>query len=239
MRPRTSLWAMRILALAIAVALWFFLSWEKRENQSERVIQASVTYNTPDQMTVLDPVQQIDVRLKGDARRVRTLNPLLVNVLLEIEQQEPGPVEVTVAPDNVFVPEGVRVVSIDPNTIQVTLDRIITLRLPVEVDLVGEPAAGASVGSPVAIPPAVAVEGPQSRLGGLAVARTRSVSLDGHAQTFEETISVILPDPLASVEPAAVRVRVPMEPPQLSEGVLQGESAEGGEDDSRNGGGRP
>lgn len=228
MTERTGLWAMRILALAIALALWFFLSWEKRENQSERVIQASVTYNTPDQMTVLDPVQQIDVRVKGDARRVRTLNPFLVNVLVEIKQQAPGPVDVALSPDSVFVPEGVRVVSIDPNTIQVTLDRMMAMRLPVEVDLVGEPAAGASVGTPVAIPPSVSLEGPQSRIEGLSVVRTRPISLNGHAQTFEETVAIILPDPLAGVDPAAVRVRVPMEPPQLSKGALQGNGGGGG-----------
>lgn len=236
MSERTGIWAMRILALTIAVALWFFLSWEKRENQSERVIQASVTYNTPELMTVLDPVQQIDVRVKGDARRVRTLNPFLVNVLVEIRQEEPGAVDVALAPDHVFVPEGVRVVSINPNTIQVTLDRMMTMRLPVEVDLVGEPAAGASVDTPVSIPPAVQLEGPQSRIEGLAEVRTRPISLNGHAQTFEETVSLILPDPLASVDPAAVRVRVPMEPPQLSDEALQTETSRNG---ARNGGGRP
>lgn|GEM_PF-418183 len=221
MTERSSLWTMRILALAIAVALWFFLSWEKRENQSERVIQAPVTYNTADQMTVLDPVQQVDVRVRGDARRVRTLNPFLVNVLVEIKGTEPGSVEVTLSPEQVFVPEGVRVVSVNPNTIEVSLDRVVNKRLPVEIDLVGEPAAGASVGSPVAIPPAVELQGPESRIGQVEVVNTRPVSLNGHAQTFEETVSVIPPDPLANVDPGVVRVRVPMEPPQLSSDALQ------------------
>ena len=227
MNERAWRWAMRVLALAIAVALWFFLSWEKRENQSERVIQASVTYNTAEEMTVLDPVQQVDVRVRGDARRVRTLNPFLVNVLMEIKAREPGPVEVTLSPEQVFVPEGVRVVSVNPNTLQVTVDRVMTSRLAVQVDLVGEPSAGASVGSPVALPPAVEVRGPESRIRGVKVAKTRPVSLDGHAQTFEETVSVIPPDPLANVDPSVVQVRVPMEPPALSEEALQGTNGAG------------
>jgi YbbR domain-containing protein len=220
---RTGLWAMRILALAIALALWFFLSWEKRENQSERVIQASVTYNTTEEMIVLDPIQQVDVRVRGDARRVRTLNPLLVNVLVELERQEPGLAEATLSPEHVFVPEGVRVVSVNPNTLQVNLDRVMTLQLPVAVDLVGEPAAGASVDEPVAIPPVVEVRGPESRIREAKSVITRPVSLNGHATTFEETASVIPPDPLANVDPGVVRVRVPMEPPQLSDEALQGQ----------------
>jgi YbbR domain-containing protein len=214
---------MRILALAIAVALWFFLSWEKRENQSERVIQASVTYNTVEDMIVLDPIQQVDVRVRGDARRVRTLNPLLANVLVELESREPGLAEATLSPEQVFVPEGVRVVSVNPNTLQVSLDRVMTLQLPVEVTLVGEPAAGASVDDPVAIPPVVEVRGPESRLRETRSIQTRPVSLNGHAQTFEETASLVPPDPLANVDPGVVRIRVPMEPPQLSDEALQGQ----------------
>ena len=236
MSERGSLWVLRILALAIAVALWFFLSWEKRENQSERVIPASVTYNTADQMTVLDPVQQVDVRVRGDARRVRTLNPLLVNVLVEIKQADPGSVEVTLSPDQVFVPEGVRVVSVNPNTIQVSLDQVVTKRLPVEVDLVGEPAAGASVGSPASIPPAIELQGPKSRIEAVDLIKTRPVSLNGHAQTFEESVSVILPDPLATVDPGVVRVRVPMEPPQLSSEALQNEPGAAASNGSGGGG---
>lgn len=213
-------WWMRVMALAIALALWFFLSWDQRERVSERVVEASVTYDTLNDMMVLDPVRQIDVRVKGGSQRVRTLNPFLVNVLVELPQNEAGPVDVGLAPDDVYVPEGVEVVSLDPSTLNLTLDRVITRRVPVSVELVGEPAAGASVGEAVIQPPAVAVRGPESRLENVTVVQTRPVTLNGHAQTFEEVVSVIPPDPLASLDPGLVRVRVPMEPPRLSEDAL-------------------
>lgn len=222
MTERASLWWMRVLALAIALALWFFLSWSTRERQSERVVEASVTYDTSNDMTVMDPVRQIDVRVRGGSRRVRTLNPFLVNVLVELPQTAPGPVDVALSPDQVYVPEGVVVVSLDPNTLHLTLDQVITKRLPVQVDLVGEPAAGATVGEPVAIPPAVSVRGPRSRIENVTLVKTRSVTLNGHAQTFDEMASVLPPDPLANVDPGLVRVRVPMEPPRLSTEALSG-----------------
>ncbi len=220
MSERASLWWLRLLALTIAVSLWFFLSWEKRERQSERVVQASVTYDTAKDMMVLDPVQQIDVRVRGGSRRVRTLNPFLVNVLVELPQKAPGPVPIQLSADQVYVPEGVEVVSLDPNVLHLTLDRMVVKRLPVDVDLAGEPGAGASVGDPVANPPAVSVQGPASRLEHVAIIKTRPVSLNGHAQTFDERASLIPPDPLASVDPGLVMVRVPIEPPQLSKDAL-------------------
>ncbi|HSL84508.1 MAG TPA: CdaR family protein [Thermoanaerobaculia bacterium] len=216
MSERASLWWLRLLALAIGVALWLTLSWGKRERQSERVVEASITYDTAEEMTVLDPVRQIDVRVRGGTQRVRTLNPAMVNVLVELDQTRPGGTPVQLTPENVYVPEGFEVVSLDPNTLNLTLDRLITKRLPVEVDLAGEPAAGATVGTPVAIPPAVSLRGPETRLENVRLVRTRPVSLTRRAQTFEEMASVLPPDPLVSVEPGLVRVRVPMEPPRLS-----------------------
>lgn len=213
-------WWMRVMALATAVALWFFLSWDQRERVSERVVEASVTYDTLNDMMVLDPVRQIDVRVKGGSQRVRTLNPFLVNVLVDLPSTEPGPVDVALAPADVYVPEGVEVVSVDPNTLNLTLDRVLTKRVPVSVELMGEPAAGATVGEPAIRPPAVAVRGPQSRLENVSLVQTRPVNLNGHAQTFEEVVSVIPPDPLASLDPGLVRVRVPMEPPRLSDDAL-------------------
>jgi YbbR domain-containing protein len=222
MIERGGLWWIRVLSLAIAVALWFFLSWDKRERQSERVVEASVTYDTAADMVVMNPVRQIDVRVRGGSRRVRTLNPFLVNVLVELPQTEPGSVPVPLVPEQVFVPEGVEVVSLDPSALDLTLDREITKRLPVLVDLVGEPAAGATVGEPVLSPVEVAVSGPQSRIGAVSVLKTRPINLNGHAQTFEEMASVLPPDPLASVDPGLVRVRIPMQPPQLSNEALSG-----------------
>lgn len=220
MSERASIWAIRALALGVAVSLWFFLSWDKRERQSERVVEASVTYDTAEGMTVLDPARQVDVRVRGGTQRVRTLNPAVVNVLVELDATEPGPVDVALAPENVYVPEGFEVVSLDPSTLHLTLDQVVSMRLPVEVELAGEPAAGATVGDPVAAPAAVIVRGPRSRIENLTRVRTRPVSLNGHAQTFEEVVSVSVPDPLASVDPGLVRVRVPMQPPRLSTDAL-------------------
>lgn len=228
MTERRNLWVIRLVALAIAVALWFFLSWEKRERQSERVIEASVTFDTVGDMTVLDPVRQIDVRVRGGTQRVRTLNPGVVNVVVELEQTEPGAVDVALAPDSVYVPEGFTVVSLDPNSLHLTLDRMVTKTLPVQVNLVGEPAAGAAAGTPVAMPPAVAVRAPASRIRDVTLVMTGPVTLNGHAQTFDELAPVLSPDPLASVDPSLVRVRVPMQPPQLSTEALVPNRNKGG-----------
>jgi len=112
------------------------------------------------------------------------------------------------------VPDGVEVLSIDPNVLRVRLDREVQQMLPVLPRLVGEPAAGSVVQTPEVRPSRVLVSGPESRLREIGSLSTTAIDLDGHALDFEETAAVLAPDPLIKVvQPAVVTVRVPMQQP--------------------------
>lgn len=215
MSERTSIWGLRGLALAIALVFWFFVALDNRAEQlSEKQVEANITYNTPRGMIILDPVQKASVRLRGPTREVRNLNPYMVDVLIEVGRAQPGSVEVNLEPRNVLLPEGLEVVSIEPNQIKLRLDREITRLVPVVPRLVGEPAAGAVAEPAQVIPSTALVSGPSSRVEELRTLSTNPVRLDGHALNFEESTAVVSPDPLVQVlQPATVVVRVPMRPP--------------------------
>jgi YbbR domain-containing protein len=156
-------------------------------------------------------VPSVNVRLRGSNKKVRVLNPFQVNVQVEIPQTQKGTFQVNLGPDDVQVPEGFDVVSIDPNTIRVELDREVTQRLKVRAQLVGEPASGTVPGDPEVLPNQVLVTGPESLISKYESINTQPISLDGHPLTFEETISVIPPDPLIQVvQPSKVTVKVPI-----------------------------
>ncbi|MGE0639250.1 MAG: CdaR family protein [Thermoanaerobaculia bacterium] len=87
--------------------------------------------------------------------------------------------------------------------------------------LVGEPAGGAVPLEPVARPARARISGPASLLTGLEGVTTSPISLDGHALTFQQTVSVVSPNPLVRiVAPAVVVVNVPMFVPALESGDL-------------------
>ena len=207
-------WGLRLLALALALLLWFFVAVEEREGVAEKVLEAAITYSPPNGYVLLDPVQRARVRLRGRASRIRNLNPFVVDIFLEIPAAERSAYDLQILPENVIMPEGVEVVSIEPATIRVRLDREVTGMLPVRARLVGEPAAGAVAREVQVIPDKVLVSGPESRLRAVNNLVTTAVDLDGHALDFEETAAVLSPDPLIKVlQPAVVTVRVPMQPP--------------------------
>jgi len=57
-------WGLRLLALSIAVGVWFSVSFEDREALSERMVEASVSYNRLRGFVILDPVGTVNVRLR-------------------------------------------------------------------------------------------------------------------------------------------------------------------------------
>jgi len=205
-------WGLRLLALGIAVGLWFSISFQDREALSERLVEASVSYNRPRDFVVLDQVQNVNVRLRGSSKLIRRLNPYQVSVQVELSSQtQPGTVSVNLGPENVLMPDGLEVVSIEPNLIRVELEREVSQRLPVSPRLIGKPATGAVAEEPEVFPNLVLVSGPESLLAKVHMLSTRPVSLDGHAITFEEMAVVVAPDPLIQiVQPSKVSVRVPM-----------------------------
>ncbi|HYN20011.1 MAG TPA: CdaR family protein [Thermoanaerobaculia bacterium] len=206
-------WGLRLLALGIAIGLWFSVSFEDREVLSERLVEASVSYIRPKGLVILDPVQSVSVRLRGSSRQIRQLNPFMVDVQVDLTPGEEGLATVNLGPENVLMPEGLTLISIEPNVIRVELEREETKRIAVVPELVGQAAPGATVEEPEVFPNQVLVTGPESLLAKTEVLHTRPVSLAGKNATFEENVSVVAPDPLIQiVQPTRVSVRVPIQP---------------------------
>jgi YbbR domain-containing protein len=221
-------WGLRLLALGLAIGIWFSASVEDRLVSSERQVEASVSYNRPRGFLILDPIRTVNVRLLGSKNAIRQLNPSTVSVQVNLPQGEEGTVTVNLSDDDILVPPGLEVVSIEPNLIRVQMEREVTQRVPVIPQLVGQPAEGARVEEPEVFPNQVLVSGPASMVKDLESLTTRPVSLNDRTTTFEETVAVMATDPLIQiVQPTTVSVRVPITPPQVA-----GDGDENGKEES-------
>jgi YbbR domain-containing protein len=216
-----TLWALRALALALALLAWASISLD-RERQAERPVVATVQYSIPNQLVLLDPIESVTVRLSGPQSSFANLNPFEVFVVVDLTDRPEGAAEVNLTTSDVIRPAGLQVVSIEPNLLTLDLDRLISEMRPVVPRFSGEPSAGAVVGSPSVSPESVRVQGPGKILRQIDSIDTRPVDLTGHAITFSEQSLLVLPDPLITViEPAVVTVRIPLEipnAPDLDEG---------------------
>ncbi len=195
---------------------------------SERLVEASVSYNRPRGFMILDPVRNVNVRLRGSSRQIRQLNPFMVDVQVELTGRSEGIVNIPLLPENVLRPEGLEVMAIEPNAIRVELEREVSQRIPVVPELVGQPLAGTRLEEPEVFPNQVLVTGPESLLAKTESLSTRPINLNGRSATFEETVAVISPDPLIQiVQPSKVSVRVPIQPARTENGDA-GKAQKGG-----------
>lgn len=215
MNDRAGRWGLRILAFVGAMVIWWITSVETRERISEKVVDASLSYNSPRGLILLDPIQTVKVRLRGPDRRVRAIAPFDLDVVVDVQTNEPGMMPIQLRAENVLAPDEVEIVSIDPNVLEVRLDREAVLEVPILVRLVGEPAGGTIPGAPMPRPGRARIRGPATIVSGITSVSTSPISLDGHALDFSQTVSVVSGDPLVRiVEPTFVTVDIPMRVPE-------------------------
>lgn len=217
MSERARTWALRLLALGISIGIWFNASVEDRLVPSERVVEASVSFNRPRGFMVIDPVGTVSVRLIGNKRAIRQLSPYEVSVSVDLSPRQEGSATIKLGRENVLAPSGLEVVSIEPSTIQVDLEREITQRVPVAPEIIGKPAAGAIVGEVEVSPNQVLVSGPASKLERIGALATEPVNLEGRTSTFEVSVPVLSPDPLIQIVEPRVTIRIPIQPPPADE----------------------
>lgn len=209
-----STWGLRVLALALAILAWSILGLGQREQTGETTVEPFVTYRLPDDYMIIDPQDTVRVRLQGPANSIASLNPFQVSVIVDLRRAELGRQEVALAGDRVVAPAGLQVVSIEPNVLSLQLDREVSELKPIDVQLTGEPAAGAIAQEPTVFPIQALVTGPESRVSQLSSLTTTPISLDGHALDFQATAAVISSDPLIRVvEPSMVNVNVRLDIP--------------------------
>jgi len=217
-----------LFLLALAIAILIKVMVHETEQLSDRTFPVNVTYTLQPGTILTDSVEEVRVQLRGKTGEITQLNPFALQVVVAIDSGRRGTIDVNLDSSDVRTPGDFEIISISPNQLSLTVEEVMTKLLPVKVRWVDEPAAGSIPGEPEVRPSRVQVTGPASQVEPLEELTT-SVSLRGHALTFEDTVSVLSPDPQVKVEPSRVVVFVPMNPPvPLSE--LDGEAtSESGE----------
>ncbi|MEM7050181.1 MAG: CdaR family protein [Acidobacteriota bacterium] len=212
MSERAQTWGLRILALALAIGLWFTISLDEREARGQKVVDAQVVFNNPLDLVIFDPGVRISIILSGPDTLISELDERQVRVRLDLSEESPGVASINLTPDDVSMPDGFQIVAITPSQVQLEVDQKQTLNLPIEPVFVGEPAAGALLGDYRVIPSQILVEGPRSRLERITALATQPIDLNGHALDFEANTSVVSPDPLIQMmQSSQIVVYVPLE----------------------------
>jgi len=111
-------------------------------------------------------------------------------------------------PKVVHAPPGVRVEAIDPASIELIWEDVITRDVPIQVGVVGSPAPGFMVkGVPMAEPGIVRAHGPKSEVLGLQYARAAAFEVNGLTEgSYQRQLLIDAPPPRVTYDANIVKV---------------------------------
>jgi len=107
---------LKILALVIALLVWFALSGQRRERISERSYRIPLSLvNVPSQTMVASPLPGgVEVRVRGPFTALRQLQPERLEAVIDLLDARPGERVHRFAPEDINVPPEVEVLRSRP-----------------------------------------------------------------------------------------------------------------------------
>ncbi len=200
------------LALAIAIALWWFVAGE---SDVQYVFSVPIELRRiPAGMAITNTVERrVDVRVAGPATVIGALPRNEVTAVVDLSRGRPGRTVYPLTAESIMVPSGVRVVRIVPESVEVSLARLERRRLPVTARIAGNARLKGRIARITIDPPSLEVEGLPDDFSRLTSLSTEDVAPETPEGVFSTRVRVELPEGRAKiVGNSTVRVIVQFRP---------------------------
>jgi len=205
-------WLLKLLSLAFALILWFFV-------MGERKLEVGYTVplelkNVPPGMMVANEVPSlIDVRLSGPRTMLMNLSPKDISISVDLIDLKPGLTSFKRLEERLNIPSGVKVTRLSPSFVDVKLERIKDKVVPLKPVFTGVPAEGFQLGAIRLKPDKVTVEGAESEIKDIAEVATDPVDVEGAKESFTLMVPISYRGKYTWLNDSeAVEVQVKVEP---------------------------
>jgi hypothetical protein len=153
---------LKLLSIAIAIALWSFVNVGERDAEEPLQVPLELR-NIPANLVLTSPrLDFIDLRVIGPRTLLGRIDRSRLSMSLDLDGVRPGPAVFRVGPESFNLPRGVRVARINPSQITLELERIGRRSVPVRLQLSGELGEDFRLVEATVSPEAIEVSGPAS-----------------------------------------------------------------------------
>jgi YbbR domain-containing protein len=204
-------WPLKILALILALALWFFVASAQR---TEIALAVPVEYVGLEGPLALEGPRResVDVQVQATRWAGERVNPTTVRVRLDVGRLREGDNLVHLLPENVDVPSGGRVTRVSPAWVTVRVVRAATKTVPVVARVQGRPAPAHVLRQVVVEPATVQIKGPRTTIESRTAVDTLPVDVSGRREAVTRTVGLALPESVYPVDRRTVEVTVDIRP---------------------------
>lgn len=152
-------WAAKIVAMLVAVILWGYVMNEQNPSTEGSFTAQVHLVNVPDGYKVTQGTDKVKVTVRGARSLFVSSDDADFEARVNLREATEGKGEYKV---NIKMPQGFELVSVQPATVEVTMDPIIRRKVRADINVNGSPASGVTVAKVSQASAAVTVEGPAS-----------------------------------------------------------------------------
>ncbi|CAG0930394.1 hypothetical protein PLCT1_01365 [Planctomycetaceae bacterium] len=174
----TSNMRLKGMALAFAVALWFFVAGQSR-TEVGFLVPIGLKGIPGDMVMTSMPPEDIEVRVTGPRLFIANLSPAQIAAELDLSSAKEGLNAYKIQPKDIVTPMGVDVLRLRPNSIEVRLEKLSKAEIPVRARVAGRPARGFRVAEVQVYPKSVVAIGTRKELSEARTVYTKAVDVSG------------------------------------------------------------
>ncbi len=201
----------KIVSIGIAVLLWFVVLGSRNVEVVKEVPLEVAT--SPEVTPANELPEKVLFRLSGPKAFLRSVldrreEPIRVNLV----GSKPGLVTYRFFPDNIHLPIGVKVLSINPTEVLIKLVYLRTKEIPVNFEIKGNLAEGYRLGKVELIPSFIRVRGPEPKIALIDSIKAPAIDISGLDRPTEKEVDLSLSDYGVQLDSPAPKAHIEVSP---------------------------
>ncbi|MDY6879267.1 MAG: diadenylate cyclase [Thermodesulfobacteriota bacterium] len=196
-----------VLSVLLISGVWFSFT---RGFETFVMLEVPIEYrNRNSRMEILDTsVDAVRLHLIGSGPLIKSIRPEQVRIRLDLGSIAAGSNSLTITQEQISLPPGVTLKRIEPQNVDVTLDVIKKMVLPIQVDWIGTLPEPLILSKAETLPDRIDVIGPAGVLDNISTIYTEKVPLEGIVKTGEMTVKLVLPESLKTPPESPDRIKI-------------------------------
>lgn len=225
---------LKIVSLLLAMGLWLIVTAQRREQVTEQAFRLPLIFSSvPESLIVTSESDEIpeavNVRLRGPESKLVEFARASSTVQLDLTGATPGEIDLAISAQSITVPQSVRVVSIDPPRVTLSLETRLEKSVVIRPFLVNQVAEGFVMEEATPSPDKALISGPESVVERFEEINTERIVLSGRRTSFSSKVGLVADHPLVQVlEPSNTAITVIITPIQPPEPISEKDEAEPG-----------
>ncbi|OGH02142.1 MAG: hypothetical protein A2600_08165 [Candidatus Lambdaproteobacteria bacterium RIFOXYD1_FULL_56_27] len=208
----------KALAFLLALFVWAVAPTPSKNGKTEIQFFVPITYiNAPKDLEITSqPLQTVSISVEAVSTSLSQVHPSNFQAVVDLAGSVAGTKTYKIQDGNLKIPRGVKLVSVTPESVDLTFEEAMDKVLPIHPVLVGTPAKGFVVEKVAVLPEKIQVHGLASALKDLEQLETKALNIEGVDGEIEMYVQVNWPPgvkPVSANQDAfTARIQVGSEP---------------------------